>query len=114
MNSKILKFIFIFYIFLIAFLSFYPFPPESPTSDKLNHFTAFFVLAILYRVSFKGGYWANFFIAVIYGAFIEFVQSFLPYRSAEYADFVADIFGALCGMFLAFVLEIGKSIMKEK
>jgi len=112
--NKILKTLFIVYVFFIAFMSFYPTPPETPTSDKLNHFLAFFVLAVFYRIAFKGGYWGNFFLAVIYGAFIEFVQSFLPYRSAEYADFVADVFGALCGMFLIFVLEIGITIIKEK
>ena len=112
--NKVLRAIFILYILFIAYMSFYPTPPETPTSDKLNHFLAFFVLAVLYRISFKGSYWSNFFIAVFYGAFIEFVQSFLPYRSAEYGDFVADAFGALCGMFFIFVIELGMSILKEE
>lgn len=112
-SYKVLKVIFFAYIIFIAFMSFYPSPPETPTSDKLNHFIAFFVMAVLYRISFQGSYWANFFIAIIYGAFIEIVQSFLPYRYAEYADFIADIFGALCGMFFIFVLELGITIIKE-
>ncbi|RUM50276.1 MAG: VanZ family protein [Hydrogenothermus sp.] len=110
---KVLKIIFFAYIVFIAFMSFYPSPPETPTSDKLNHFIAFLILAVLYRISFQGSYWANFFIAIIYGAFIELVQSFLPYRYAEYADFVADVFGTLCGMFFIFVIELGTIIIKE-
>jgi VanZ family protein len=114
MKDKWLKLLFIIYVVFIGFISFYPTPPETYTSDKLNHFIAFFVFSVFYRVSFRGGYWANFFLAVIYGAFIEVVQYFLPYRSAEYGDFIADIFGALCGMFFIFVMELGISILKEK
>lgn len=75
---KGLKVIFFTYIIVIAFRSFYPSPLETPTSDKLNHFIAFFILAVLYRISFQGSYWANFFIAIVYGALIELANPFYP------------------------------------
>ncbi len=112
--NKVLRAIFILYILFIAYMSFYPTPPSTPSSDKMNHFLAFLLFAVLLRLSFKFGYWATFLFSVFYGSFIEIVQYFLPYRSAEYADLVADAFGALCGMFFIFVIELGMSILKEE
>jgi len=111
--KKVLKVVFYLYVLIILFLSFYP-VPETPTSDKLNHFIAFFVYSILYRIALQKSYWSNFFTAFLLGAFIEIVQYFIPYRSGEYADLVADIFGALCGMFLIFTFEFSLKILKNK
>jgi len=112
--DKMLKVIFFLYVLTVMVLSFHPAPPETPTSDKLNHFFAFFILAVLQRTALHTGYWGIFFFSVIFGSFIEFVQYFLPYRSSEYADIVADVFGALCGMFFIFVMEYAVKIMKER
>lgn len=110
--DKLLKIIFVVYTLIICFLSFYPIE-ETPTSDKLNHFIAFFVFAVLLKVSFKTGYFATFFYSLLFGTFIEFVQYFLPFRSCEFADIVADSFGALSGLFSYFFIVFGKESLVE-
>ncbi len=114
MKEKVLKILFWLYVAFILFMAFYPTPPETPTSDKINHFVAFFVLAILQRVALKSGYLSIFLFGALLGAFIEFVQYFLPYRCAEYADFVTDVFGVLCGMFFIFSVEILSSFREKE
>ena len=114
MKNKILKATFWLYVIFILLMSFYPTPPEIPTSDKFNHFTAFFVLAILQRISLKSSYLSIFLFGTFLGAFIELVQYFLPYRCAEYGDFVADLFGVLCGMFFIFSVEILSSFREKE
>ncbi len=108
-----LKVLFWIYTLLICFLSFYP-VPQTPTSDKLNHFIAFLVFAILLRLTYKTGYWAVFIYSLLFGIFIEIVQYFLPYRSSELQDVVADLFGTLSGMFLYSVFDLSKDILKQK
>ncbi|WP_457642154.1 VanZ family protein [Persephonella sp.] len=111
--DKLFKFIFVLYAGIILFLSFYP-VPETATSDKLNHFIAFFIFVILLKYAFKIGYWSSFFYSLFYGAFIEIVQYFLPYRSAEYGDFSADLLGILCGLFTYFLFQFVYLELKEE
>ncbi len=103
-----LKIIFWIYTLVVAFLSFYP-VPETPTSDKLNHFIAFFIYPILFRFSYKKGYLDTIFFSLLFGIFIEAVQYFLPYRSGEIPDLVADLFGILSGAFILFTLDLMKN-----
>jgi VanZ family protein len=111
--KKVAKLIFVAYTLFIIVMAVIPSAPVTTGSDKLNHWLAFFLWAILLRYSFKESYWGIFFYSVFFGAFIEILQYFLPYRTAEYGDFVADIFGALCGMFIYFAYEFGVNILKE-
>ena len=73
-------------------------------ADKLNHVGAFFVMTIL---AYRAGSWmmkerkigqliliATLFSA-LYGAGVEIQQMFVPERSAEIADWLADIVGVL-------------------
>jgi len=110
---RLAKVIFILYTLAIIVLAVLPNAP-STGGDKLQHWTAFFVWSILLRYSFNTSYWGIFFYSVFFGAFIEIVQYFLPYRYAEYGDFVADVFGALCGMFIYFSTEFGLKILREQ
>jgi len=70
--------------------------------DKILHTLAFGTLAFLADFSFpgKGFGWQKIVPLAMYGILIEFVQSFLPYRSAELMDFLVDCSGmigyALC------------------
>ena len=105
--DKIFKIAFIGYTLVMIIFAVLPSNPTVANSDKLTHYFAFLVWAVLYRYSLKAGYWNIFFGSIFLGAFIEIVQYFLPYRSGEYGDFVADLFGALCGMFLYFFTEYG-------
>ncbi|MCE2503875.1 MAG: VanZ family protein [Chlorobi bacterium] len=83
--------------------------PQMPSfdfdfADKLNHVGAFFVMTIL---AYRAGSWmmkerkigqliliATLFSA-LYGAGVEIQQMFVPERSAEIADWLADIVGVL-------------------
>lgn len=64
-------------------------------NDKLLHFAGFAVLGLLADFSLPGaGYWRRLLpLLLLYGALIEFVQGFLPYRSADPLDFLADAAG---------------------
>ncbi|HCB68937.1 MAG TPA: VanZ family protein [Persephonella sp.] len=108
--SKILFYLYLLSIFLA---SVYP-VKELPADDKLTHFLAYFILAVLMRFSLNTGYWSTFFYGSFYGFFIETVQYFLPYRSGEYGDFVADTFGVLCGLFSYFLFEFVYLELKNK
>ena len=111
--GRAFKLITIIYTILIVFFAVIPYNSQIQTNDKLNHFFAFFVWVILLRYSFKTGYWAMFFYSLGFAVFIEVIQYPLPYRTAEYGDIIADLFGALCGMFLYFFTEFGLSILRK-
>lgn len=68
-------------------------------NDKLQHLAAFAVLGFLADHSLpdvRGGYWRGIVpFLLFYGAAIELVQAFLPYRSADLLDFAADFAGLL-------------------
>jgi VanZ family protein len=73
-------------------------------SDKVIHFAAFggmvplVFLAVRYfrpRIAPGPGVAISAAISSALGAFLEFWQSFLPYRDAEFLDWVADTAGAI-------------------
>ncbi len=110
--KNIAKILFIAYTLAIIILSFLPSNPTVAGSDKLTHYFAYLVWAVFYRYAFNAGYWNIFFSSILLGGFVEIVQYFLPYRSGEYGDLVADIFGSLSGMFLYFFSEYGIKVKK--
>ncbi len=100
-SKKFLQIVFVIYSISIMVLSFYPLKElPLPSSDKTHHFLAFLVFAILEGVAFQSRFRMIFFSAFVFGAFIEFVQSFLPYRSAELADLGADLLGTVVGIII--------------
>ncbi|MCG6863445.1 MAG: VanZ family protein [Chromatiaceae bacterium] len=85
-------------VLAISYLAFAPLEQAPGTSsDKLNHFLAFFVLAWLADRSYPGRHLASFRWTFLFGyAFlIELVQAFLPFRESSLLDFVADAVGIL-------------------
>lgn len=75
-------------------------------SDKLLHGLAYFCTAIacsfwtrleVFRAKPWFGFLLGFLLATLYGATDEFHQSFVPGRSCELADFLADAVGAFLG-----------------
>ena len=64
-------------------------------SDKVLHALAFCTLSLLVDCSFPRSRFGVTKIVMLigYGILIEVVQSFLPYRSAEVADVLADTLG---------------------
>lgn len=72
-------------------------------NDKLAHFLAYGLLATLVCRAMGSG-WRGALVAVVaasaYGASDEWHQSFVPGRSCELADWVADTLGAAVAVFL--------------
>ena len=87
--------------------------PDLPSigfNDKVNHFLAYFVLAVLlnltfvfqrkFRFLFDKAAIATILLCMIYGAIDELHQIYIPGRFAEILDWVADSTGAICGVLL--------------
>jgi VanZ family protein len=74
-------------------------PPRMDYGDKFFHALAFFGLAFLTDLSFpsRRHLLGKVIFLLAFGILIEWIQSFLPWRSADIADFLADCTGiALC------------------
>ncbi len=94
---------------LIFWQSSGPLPPRTPYLpglDKLAHFAVYALLAFLAARAFatmpfpdqaRVVPWAAASFAALYGISDEIHQSFVPGRSADVWDLVADIFGAIAG-----------------
>jgi len=101
-----------FYACLIAIVSVIPIPPSTPkpllSLDKVVHLCEYGLLAWLLLVSARRSAWTvgaslltAFMGAAAYGALWEGVQAFLPYRSAEVGDLIANTLGAGIGVTVA-------------
>ncbi|MBV7315908.1 VanZ family protein [Shewanella sp. NIFS-20-20] len=64
-----------------------------PYLDKIGHLSSFFCLSLLTYLAFKPKWSVLIVIMAGYALLIEIVQSYLPYRSAELADWIADMAG---------------------
>ena len=82
-------------------------PIGSDINDKLNHVAAFFVLAVLMDFSFpETKNRPALTLALLgYGAAIEIIQHFLPWRMFSLLDVAADALGIACGQTALFVLR---------
>ena len=76
-----------------------PIVPHPPTTgwDKGDHFLTFAVLTILGCRAFPAHIAAVLAGLLAYGGLIEVLQSFTPYRLAEWGDLVADSLGIIVG-----------------
>lgn len=84
-----------------------PMPLPTPGgSDKLAHFGAFAGMAFA-AVSFCHSPWRLALLAVLTtagGVLLEFAQGFVPYRSFDLSDAIADGLGAGAGYVLALIV----------
>jgi hypothetical protein len=73
-------------------------------SDKVLHFAAYVLLAVLPVLGIKGNIraLAGAGSMVLVGLLLEVAQNFIPGRSPEVADEIANTLGVACGMALAF------------
>ena len=79
-------------------------PVKGPVTelpvDKAEHFLAYGITAALFFRHFAGKYgerafWISAISASLYGACLEVVQAFVPYRQFSVADMLANAAGAL-------------------
>ena len=113
--SRTRKFYFLF-IGWMVFLTVFSLVPRAGVDlgeqgDKVTHFIAYFITAFMFCVSFRARFqkadiYAVFF-AFGYGAIIELVQAFLPYRDGSFLDLMANFSGVLF-FFLLFRFLLGK------
>ncbi len=98
----------VLYMVLLFIISVRPMPEELPEfwqMDKFLHLGAYIVLgAVVVRALAGGGdaptfraVRSAFIISVGYGLLIEICQLFIPYRSFDLIDLVADAAGGLIG-----------------
>ncbi len=95
--------------------------PTTDVSDKGYHFTGYFVLGVLLNLTliFQNKYLSlkrknalyTVLIGSIYGIFDEVHQYFIPGRSMEFLDFVADFSGlVLAVVFVLFLLRLNRFV----
>ena len=96
--------IFTLYVLAMALAFLVPVPTtplaESTHLDKLVHFGVFLGFALLFHLDrpLKVGW--TFLISCAFAGAIELIQWFLPYRDADWWDFVAGAAGAGVGAVL--------------
>jgi len=113
--KRLARWIFASYCGLISYLAFIPSPQNLNTvSDKIKHFLAFLVFVFLGYYPLNGNSRLIFLGALVFGIFIEVVQFFLPYRSAEAADLLADLLGTLAGILVCFFFLHGGGATPER
>jgi VanZ family protein len=66
---------------------------QFPELDTIGHLTSFFILTWVSHSIIKIPLSICMPLLIFYGALTEVGQSFLGYRSGEFGDFIADIFG---------------------
>lgn len=81
--------------------------PSVEHGDKLAHFAAYAGLAFLFATSLAARRWSWWSIALVtmavaagYGAIDEVSQKFVPGRTADPYDWLADVTGAAIGLLL--------------
>ncbi len=100
----------IFYIlfFISLFLFFAPLENDGkkifPHSDKVAHFSIFFLMTVFLIVGKLKKNNALIF-CIFYALFTEIVQTFLNYRAGSIFDFVSDVLGITFAIFFIFFLE---------
>ena len=72
--------------------------PKVENLDKLLHFSFYFILASFYQQLMTSKH--TIVLAFFIGVSVECIQYFLPYRSAEFLDLIANLVGILVAVFL--------------
>lgn len=101
---------------VVSYLALTPTPLEGSESglDKVAHLMAFSALAFVGYLGFpasRGMRIALLFGLLAYGALIEVLQLFVPGRSSEWGDLLADVLGIALGAGLAaFLYRVGPKL----
>lgn len=81
----------------------------SSINDKINHFVAFFILALFLDFSFPNFNFnmSKIILLITYGFSLEMIQHFLPHRMFSLIDLVADTVGlAVYGLLIPLIKNI--------
>jgi VanZ family protein len=101
--ERLFKAMFALAAIAVMVLSLLPLGPQAPSLgwDKANHMTAFALLAVLGCRAYPTRTVAVVTGLLAYGGLIEVLQSFTGYRTAEWADLLADALGLPVGWVIA-------------
>ena len=95
---------------VVCYLAFTPTPPQMVGAwwDKANHALAFVALTFTACLAFPKP-WRSIWLVMLgmlaFGAAIEVVQAFVPGRSCEWEDLLADSVGIVAGVLVALSLR---------
>ncbi|GAP72949.1 hypothetical protein SAMD00024442_50_6 [Candidatus Symbiothrix dinenymphae] len=104
-------------VILVLCLMPVPETPELPMTDfdKLVHVLMFMGASgvvffdntnrLRQKTSPQRIVWGSFVFPLLFGGFIEILQSFSAFRTGDWFDFFFDGVGALCGLLLCFVVN---------
>jgi VanZ family protein len=101
--ERIFKVVFALTALTVMVLSLLPLGPAAPSLgwDKANHMAAFALLALLGCRGYPTRTVAVLMGLLTYGGLIEILQSLTDYRTAEWADLLADALGLPVGWVVA-------------
>lgn len=90
-------------------------PIQMPVTDKVLHFLTYFVLAFIALLSSKQKHSLLTILAIqiLIGVFVEVAQSFIPGRTPEFLDILANSFGVMFGALVYFLFRKIKSIAQN-
>ena len=77
----------------------------QPGGDKSMHILAFFVLSLLTYGAVRRPLWPQWLALASYGAAIELVQEWLPYRESSIYDWLADVVGISMAYILLWLVQ---------
>ncbi len=88
---------------LVSWLALSPAPPDLASTgwDKANHAFAFVVLSFVSAQGWPPARWRHAAAWLTYGLLIELLQTQLPPRQGEAADWLADAIGIALGLGLS-------------
>lgn len=117
-NIKLYRTIFFVYIIIVLILSVIQTPGALKIGgDKTKHVAAFVMFTLLFFAAYKETKFVFIFLwGLTFGILIEFIQYFVPWRSTELLDVVADVGGILIGFVLIKLMDMfkGKISVSEK
>jgi VanZ family protein len=100
--------LFLLYLLVMALLFLIPVPHRLNAAatrfDGLAHFLIFLGFTLLHQFDRRPAAIRTLLVAVLLAGGVELVQGALPYRSAQWADFIAGVAGAGAGVLLSFAL----------
>ena len=113
------------FIFILTSIPGNQIPKLFGVSDKIKHFGAYFVLAILLNFTLyvqnrfpllsKKSFYFAFLFTLMYGIIDEVHQIFIPGRSFDWWDLVADVVGSLLGiLFVKLVINENSNYIANK
>ena len=101
--------VFVCYVVVMVLVFLVPVPTiplaESKHVDKLVHFGVFLGFALLFHIDRASKVGRTLLTSFAFAAAIELVQWVLPYREADWWDFVAGAAGAGLGAVLVLLIE---------